>query len=258
MIGRAKRAVALLPGLLAVAAVAQDSTRTHSIALRGRFSQIADGYNHGLVFSGIDLGADYRLARTDERDRWGYETRFVAGIMHDKRGGLALHFQFRPLDAAYAWRLGPGDQAPLLGPYGAVNYAWQVYPQLQSGHMFWYSSFELGPRLFARTSIGGRHLEVRASASLFGWASRPAFTTEEYFYSLRFEDYVKNPHRNLLFGGAPVFQHFDAELGLTPGHGKRVSLAYAFEYWSRSLFPRLRSLSHAINLRWMLGRKPWS
>ena len=239
----------------AVAATAQDSTytRTGSIALRSVFRQIKDEYNHGLVFSGGDLGVDYRTAITSATERWSYEPQLMMGVMHHGFGGLAAHLQLRPLDLSYARRIGRGDGTPMLGPYGAVNYAWQVYPQLQSGHMFWYSSFELGARVFAQPSIAGRQLALRGSLALLGWASRPSFTNEEYFYSLRFGDFVRNPHRNMLFGGPGLFQHADLEVELLPRNGRRRSLAYAFEFWGYSSFPQVKNLSHSLTLRWALA-----
>ncbi|MCW5898582.1 MAG: hypothetical protein KIT10_04870 [Flavobacteriales bacterium] len=258
-----RRSVELLGPLLfayllsaPVIAGAQDSLRTRhsSIALLTRFSQVKDVYNYGLAFAGGDLGVDYRTRFAQGNRQWTYEPRLVLGVLNDARAGIAAHFQLRPVDLCHAWRLG-NDGPLMLGPYAAANYAWQLYPKLQSGHMFWYSSLELGVRLFARAKVRDRVLDCRFSSALLGWASRPSHTTEEYWYALRFRDWVRNPHTDLVFGGPTVFQHIGAEVALLPREEGRLALAYAFEYWGYSLFPGIKSLSHAIHLRWPVGGK---
>jgi len=48
--------------------------------------------------------------------------------------------------------------------------------------------------------VKNKILEISITISLAGFNSRPEVKTEEYFCSLNFSDFVRNPHKNLTFG----------------------------------------------------------
>ena len=56
-----------------------------SIALKSGFRQIKDEYNHGLVFSGGDLGVNHRTAFASATERWSYEPQLMVGVISTYR-----------------------------------------------------------------------------------------------------------------------------------------------------------------------------
>ncbi|MEE9462633.1 MAG: hypothetical protein V3V53_12420 [Bacteroidales bacterium] len=43
-----------------------------------------------------------------------------------------------------------------LGPYLGLNYQFQLYPELQSGHLHWFTFYDLGPRLILEAYLWGQ------------------------------------------------------------------------------------------------------
>ena len=142
-----------------------------------------------------------------------------------------------------------------VGAYLATNYNWQLYPELQSGHMFWWSSIELGPKLFYNLPIKDKLLKMSFSTSLLGWTSRPEPSNETHFYSLKFSDFVKNPHSNLTFGTSSRFNHTHIEIEMQNKAPKKFSIAYAFEYFGYYEAPEISQITHSIHLKWRVGKK---
>ncbi|MFT5168037.1 MAG: hypothetical protein ACI8P3_003276 [Saprospiraceae bacterium] len=129
-----------------------------------------------------------------------------------------------------------------LGPYFSANYRWQLYPELQSGHMFWFTSLEIGPRLMLILPYKTRKFNIVFTNSFAGLISRPTPPTEKYFYSLTIADFIENAHRDLEFGFNNKFNHTNLEIKALHTKGKKLSLAYEFEYFSYYQNPTLNYL----------------
>jgi|FLOH01.1.fsa_nt_gi hypothetical protein len=236
---------------------AQDSitlvSKSHSVAFKTQFAQFKDGFNYGKVFNGLNLVLGYSFTSTSGDNIFTYSPELGFGPSYKE--GIGLAWKFRPIDFFYGWKINKSLTKPLtLGVYFATNYQWQLYPELQSGHMFWFTSIEAGPQLLYIFPIHNRLIKITFSNSIAGWASRPVPSTEKYFYSLRFSDYVKNAHSNLKFGSFNLFNHTIFEIELVPKIGKRLSLAYEFEYFGYYRNPTLSYMSHSFNLRWKIGK----
>lgn len=139
--------------------------------------------------------------------------------------------------------------------YGATNYRWQLYPESQSGHMFWFTTLELGPGFTIVPPLRGkRTLRIKVTSSLLGWTSRPTYSVEKYFYSLTFNDFISNAHQDLMFGAIGNFVHANIKARLTNENRKRLSLAYELDYVGYYQTPRVHIINHSLNLTWKIGK----
>jgi len=168
---------------------------------------------------------------------------------------LGLAWSFKPFDFFYGFRLNNNpDLTLILGPYLSGNYRWHLYPELQSGHMLWFSSYEIGPELWASVPLDKRLLTISVASSLFALNSRPQSSPETYFYSLTFNDFVSNVHSDMKAGSIDVYQHFEIQVGLSNMNG-RFRVGYGFEYQGYSKDPKYQYLTHSVNLTWQVGNK---
>lgn len=231
-----------------------DSARTeHTLTLKTQYLQIKDEFNYGLTFQGPNLGIEYALVKSLKKSMFSYTPDLTFGANFSKGVGLAWHF--RPVDVYYGFKVSNDPPRPLyIGAYFATDYNWQLYPELQSGQLFWWSAFEIGPKLFYELPLDRKLIKLSFSTSLIGWTSRPTPSTETHFYSLKFSDFVNNPHSNLTFGTSNRFNHTRVEVEMKNNAAKRFSIAYAFEYFGYYEAPKISQLTHAIHLKWRLGK----
>lgn len=236
---------------LHLGAKAADTAQTKQfLSVQSSFFQIKDEFNYGLVTNGTKLGLDYAVEKYYNNSLLSYSGGLAFGL--GKRMGVALNVQVKPFDIHYGFKIQEA-QSIYLGVYTAGNYQWQLYPELQSGHMFWFSSCEFGARAQARINAGNHQLQLRVSNSLAGFSSRPLPATEEYFYSLNFSDFIGNPHSNIKFGSFSVLNHTNLQLELLPRADKRTSLIYEFDYRSQYQASKVEYLSHSLKIKWIIG-----
>lgn len=241
--------------LLPVFIFAQDSTKSkaHFVSYKTQFFQIKDAFNYGLVYSGINLKGGYSFVLSSDKSTFSYNPDLSFGIMFNK--GIAMAWHFKPVDLFYGWRINKkGTKTLTIGPYFLTNFNWQLYPYLQSGHMFWFTSIEFGPRIKLVLPIKTKIFNITFSNSLAGWTSRPDPGTETYFYSLKFTDFVNNAHSDLNFGSFDLFNHTNLEIEIVSVKDKRLSFAYEFEYFGYYDDPKLSYMAHSINMIWRVGK----
>ncbi len=228
-----------------------DST-IHAISFKTRFIQLKDEFNYGLVFNGLNLGVEYSIISVREKYTFTYNGEFDIGASY--KHGLGLNFSLKPLDLYSGLKLNKSHYLSVtLGPYCSTYYQWLLYPELQAGHMFWISSWEAGPRILGSIPLGGRILTFSASSSVISLNSRPEMKTEEYFYSLRFSDFVENPHTNMTLCFQNSYNHFNLTLSMS-NKNKRRSISYDFEYVDYLIKPLYKYISHCISIHWALGK----
>jgi len=235
--------------------IAQDSIRkkSHYATFKSQFFQIKDEFNYGLVFSGLNLVFEYTFILDLKKNTFQYTPAFAFGVDYNK--GIGLAWTFKPVDVFYGFRINSNDTKPLtIGPYISTNYFWQLYPELQSGHMFWFSSIEIGPRIIWKLPYKGRSIFFKLSNSIAGWTSRPTPSTETHYYSLTIGDFISNAHSNMEFGSFNLFNHTDFQVEILNPKRKRLSMAYEFEYFGYFQEPRLNYIVHSFNLKWKVGK----
>jgi len=238
---------------MGIMAQAQNRELKHWISLKTQYLQIKDGYNYGLTHRGLNLVGTYALTSTSDRNTLSYETEIGFGASYNQ--GLGMSWSFKPFDLFYGFQLNNNPDFLLtLGPYVSGYYKWQLYPELQSGHMLWISSYEIGPELWASVPLESRLLNITIATSLFSLNSRPQDSPESYFYSLTLNDFVSNVHSDMSFGSLNTFQHFDVKVYIS-GLNERFRIGYEFEYLGYSKHPKFQYMGHSINLSWQVGNK---
>ena len=116
----------------------------HSISLSPKFVQIKDAFNYGLNFNGLNLEVGYLLEKKSESHLFTYSANLAFGANYNN--GIGLFWQFKPVDIFYGFDISnKKDNIIFIGPYFQTFYNWQLYPELQSGQMFWLFSFKLEP-----------------------------------------------------------------------------------------------------------------
>jgi len=225
----------------------------HYIKFKPQFLQIKDEMNYGLVHNGLNLAGEYARVSSAGSNTFIYSAEIGFGVNY--RQGIGMAWSFTPADLYYGFRLNKKSEIPVvLGPYIAAIYKWQLYPELQSGHMTWFSSYELGPRLLVSLPVQGKTVNFELSGSMAGLNSRPEPLTEQYYYSLTFVDFVKNPHSNMDFGSLNQYGHIHFVARL-PNPDRKLSFAYEFELFIYTNAPSFKYLTHSITLNWKPGNK---
>jgi len=224
--------------------------KIHSVFVKTQFAQYKDQFNYGLVFSGVNLDLGYAFQKKSERRIISYKGELAAGINFNKGPGLVV--RLKPVDFFYGFSI--NDKPVTIGPYFSANYQWQLYPEIQSGHMFWFSTWEIGPQIIVKVSHHSNRITLIFSNSLLGFTSRPEPGTESTYYSLKLIDFIKNGHQNMKFGSFNNFNHTDLQLGFQNNKWKRLSLFYSFEYFGYYQDPKLGIIYHSINLNFKLGK----
>jgi hypothetical protein len=227
--------------------------RSKALSIDFRFWQFKDSMNYGLVYSGPGLAIGYEFEYSTSGRTFIYSPEVNLGVNFNK--GIGVAYGGSPADLYYGYEvLQQSDKRLTIGPYTSLNYNWQLYPELQSGHMFWFTTLEVGPRAILTMPIKKKPIRFDLAFSVFGWASRPALQTETHFYSLRFKDYVHNAHQDWIFGSSDLFTHVDFGLELLSSPEKRLSVGYGFQLFGYYKAPSLEYLDHSISLKWKLGK----
>jgi hypothetical protein len=148
--------------------------------LRCRIFQVKDEKNYGLVFNGGMLNTSYLLRRHSGNHLFNYKVDFGFGPSFAK-GIAGINFKLNPVKIDYCFRLAGNSSFSLyLGPYAGINYQFQLYPELQSGHMLWFTFYDLGPRLILKAEPWEQQFRFSFAAALVGLVSRPV----EWFFVL--------------------------------------------------------------------------
>jgi hypothetical protein len=173
---------------------------------------------------------------------------------YNKGAGIALIF--KPIDVFYGYSVKRNQKTPFtIGAYISASYNWQFYPELQGGHMFWFTSIEIGPQAVFIIPLKQKRIIVNMANSIAGFVSRPEPSTETYYYSLEFPDFISNANSNFTFGTFNLFNHTNVEIEFLHRQGKRLSLAYEFDYFGYYDEPKLNYLTNSLNMKWKIGKR---
>ena len=228
-------------------------TSTHLLGFGLQYHQIKESANYGLVNQGLNLSLNYDYQKLKINRIFSYTPIIAFGPNY--RNGLGLNWHFKFVDFYYGYKICNKDNRSLyLGAYTSINYLLELYPEMQSGHMFWFTTMEIGPKLQWLLNFGERKVTVKASTSVAGYTSRPEESTEQYFYSLNLGDIISDSHSNLQFGSFNNFNHTFLEVSYANPVKNKLSLGYAFEYFGYYNAPTYSYLTHSILLKWQLGK----
>jgi hypothetical protein len=247
--------IALILMLLIQDAKSQDVKPASYLDLGAGFFQLKDGKNYGLVFNGGMVNTSYSLRIHPRNQLLNYRVDFGFGPSFAK-GIAGMNFKLNPINIDYCFRIAGNDSYRLyLGPYAGMNYQFQLYPELQSGHMLWFTFYDVGPRLILDADVSGQVFHVSFSTAVGGLVSRPVEMNEEYYYSLALADIIRNLHSNFTAGSLDIMSHIDFEAEWKIPESVKSYLTYRLEYMQYSPNASLDYLSHTISYRMKLGTK---
>lgn len=228
------------------------SESNHSLNFSLALSQVKDDFNYGLVYSGINLSAEYQYSSVTKKEYFEYLSRIYFGANYNK--GIGITFGAIPGHLFYGVNVKQDNiNSIFVGGFLNANYNWQLYPELQSGHMFWVSSLELGPEIKYILRTGENNVKICLRNSLAGFVSRPSPNTETHFYTLNFYDFVVNANKNLKFGSLNLFNHTMLEVEYNNLSWTSISLNYKFDYFIYNISPGIKFLNHSLAVKWRLN-----
>ena len=234
---------------------AQNAWTSSLMAIEPQFFQLKDQKNYGLVFNGGNISAGYTLQKQSGYGLFRYQADFGIGAGFSK-GIASMNFHLKPAGLSYGFRLVQGDKTTFyMGPYAAMNYYFQLYPELQSGHALWFTIYDLGPRFIVDSRFREQNFRIQLANSIFGLVSRPEEMNETYYYTLNFFDLVGKLHSNFRAGSFNLMNHTEFELEWSRIAKSNKSLAYRLEYFLYQNEPQLKYLVHSISYRIKLGGK---
>jgi hypothetical protein len=234
---------------------AQEHKPTSYLDFGAGFFQVKDGKNYGLVFNGGMLNTSYLLRGHHGNHLYDYRVDFGFGPSFAKEIA-GINFKLNPVNIDYLFRLAGNSSFNLyFGPYLGLNYQFQLYPELHSGHLHWFTFYDLGPKFFLEADQWGQHFQVSFAVAIMGLVSRPVEMNEVYYYSLKLSDIIGKLHSNFNAGSVNVMNHIDFETEWKIPGSLKSSLAYRLEYLYYNPQASLDYLSHTISYRIKLGTK---
>lgn len=234
---------------------AQDEGKGSYLDFGADFFQVKDEKNYGLVFNGGKVDFSYIWRGTVGNSQINYRGDFGFGPSFSKEIA-GINIKINPLNLDYSFQLVNKPSARLfLGPYASMNYQFQLYPELQSGHALWFTFYDLGPRLILETRQWEQDFRISFSTAVVGLVSRPVEMNEEYYYTLNVGDIMQKMHSNFTFGSLDILNHIELEAEWKIPGSRKSNLAYRFEYLQFSPQASLDYMAHVIVYRMKLGTK---
>ena len=233
-----KRCALIFMLLFPLVAISQE----RELVFNAKFIQIKEEANYGLVNRGLNLQCGYFQRNNRPNFLLDFRGDFSFGANY--RQGIGLFWQLKPIDIHIAKGK---EKTSSTGPYASMNYQFQLYPELQSGHLFWFTHHEIGIRHLRSLTFAKRQWELGASAAVLGLTSRPEKLpqSESLFYDLSGKYIFKSQHSNMKLQTLNRFIHLNTYLKLQSV--KRWTFAYEIDYTHIGGELAIDYLSHSIN-----------
>jgi len=109
---------------------AQQKQKNSFLDLSGQFFQLKDQKNYGLIYYGGNIYVGYSFKQAKEKRILEYDGGIGIGAGASKEiAGINLFL--KPVDISACYRISRGERHRFyLGPYIAMNYYFQLYPEL--------------------------------------------------------------------------------------------------------------------------------
>jgi len=229
------------------------SYSSSSLYLEPQFFILKDENIFGHVFKGPNFSLGYNQLKQSIYGFSRYEAAIAAGAaMGGETMGFNLHF--KPLDLTGGLPLVDDDDVSLyLGAYVAMNYYLQIFNELESGHVFWFTFMDAGPRLILDKNLNKQKFRFQLANSVIGLASRPEGLEDTYYHDLHAFDIISNIHSNLQPGSFNRLNHTDFEVEWRNLNKMGSSIAYRLEYFGFYSGARLDYLVNSISIRLLVG-----
>jgi hypothetical protein len=118
---------------------AQENFITRHSFLSAGYMQAKESANFGLVFKGPGLNYGMCWNFVNDNRLITYEFEIGAGILFS-RDIPALGFYLKPVDLAYMFKIPAGESNLHIGPSLKLEYNYNLYPDLQSGFDYWFTT----------------------------------------------------------------------------------------------------------------------
>jgi hypothetical protein len=188
-----------------------------------------DEFNVGKVFDGIQLEYRYGILWKIGESELLYQPKIALGAAFN-RGITGYQIGFVPANVSWVMPFyNEKGHTFKAGANFAANYNYQMYPDLQGGHLFWMSEIGLSPRLEYNYEWNKKRIGVYMQNSLLGFVSHTQ-NNEPYFYSFKASDFFIRPHEDMKFGSFNNYNHTNISLEFTPEITKTHSFLFEFDY----------------------------
>jgi hypothetical protein len=231
--------------------LAQEKSVSRNSFLSAGYRQIKEDANFGLVFKGpeVNYGMTWNILKN--RSLIIYEFELGLGIPFS-REIPSLAFYLKPVDLACTFRIMEENNF-FIGPSLAVEYNYNLYPDLQSGFDYWFTNFSLGARAIYDFNYKSSAFRIMINTSLFGLTSRQDDYRDPYFYDIGFNYAVKHLNQKLNFGSIKSFNSVNFELLWKAKPDSRFMFGYQFKYSGYYNAPEISMISNSIKLT--IGKK---
>jgi len=217
------------------------------------FIQIKDAYNYGLVFNGGQPGFSFSQCWKDVKSLKGLNHEISIAITTSRRM-IGASFRIRPLryfNQKLVWESlseNGNQQKFFIGAYANWEYHYQLYPELQSGHPYWFSYLDIGPSVLYQIENDKHALQLSGFSSVLALCSRTEAGLHEYFYHTSFTDVVTDLHSNLSIGALGK-RHMGFQAQWNKKKRERTRLFYRLEMYSYKEDPALNYVNHSIGIK---------
>lgn len=227
----------------------------HNISISAKFSQIQEGLNGGMVFSGPEIFIKYGYTDIDPNNALILNSGFSVGILFN-RGIIGVATKITPIDIFYGFKMDVAKNVRFyLGPRLITNYNVQLYPDLQSGLDFWVTNINISPNAMLEIPYDEDLIRVQFSTSVLGLLSRTPEKRDPYFFSLNIGDIISDLHSDLEFGTFDKFLHTTISAEYCFGNTKKWTLGYGLDYFQYFDEPDLKMLNHSLHMKYNFGGK---
>jgi hypothetical protein len=137
-----------------------------------------------------------------------------------------------------------------VGTNIALNYNYQLYPDLYGGHLFWASEIGLSPVIKYQYQFNNSLIVGSLQNSLLGFVSHTEIN-EPYFYSFKASDFFVRPHTQMEFGSFNNYDHTKLSIEFIPNVEKIHSFLYEFDYFGIWHDTKFQQINH--NLFWKMS-----
>lgn len=198
-----------------------DTTLQSNRILLG-LQQIKESQNFGLVFTGVHASYAHTWQWEGENASSQLRSELGGGVLFS-RAILGISLRCMPVEWLYYWNIAP---SLYLGSIVAADYQYQLYPDLQSGASYWFSSWSAG--VAARYSFHAfeNDWNIAGSTSLLGFTSRPLTVRSPYFFDLGVGEAIRYLHQNIQFGSVNRFIRAQVEIAWKPQQNSSFRIAY--------------------------------
>jgi hypothetical protein len=170
-----------------------------------------------------------------------YSPELALGVPFSK-GMIAVNIHFVPVNVSVIAPVYKQNAHSLkIGGNVMTNYNYQVYTNLQNGHLFWFGEIGLSPVIEYSYQWKQREINILLQNSMIGFVSHTE-KNEPYFYSFKFSDFIVRPNSNLKFGSFDKYNHTKFVFEFVPNTAKKHAFAVGMEYmgiWNNVHFQSL-------------------